>query len=126
MSKAKIVIIAALALPLTATAQQLTEETTCTPREYAQYHEQASSGKRGAEEVARGYCVNGAVRKLHRYLAANYLSGGLTRLAIQQQQMADACHAEMRKAADAMVAVGFLKDAKPPWSVPELADCGKT
>jgi hypothetical protein len=122
---AKIVILAALALPLTATAQHLTEETTCTPREYAQYREQAFSGKRGTEEVVRGYCLNGVVRKLHRDLAANYASVGFTLAAMRQQQMANDCHAEMRKAADALVAVGFLKDAGPR-SMQELPDCGKT
>jgi hypothetical protein len=123
MTKMTILLLAALALPSSATAQQrVTEDTVCAPREYAQYHAQASSGQGGAQEVARGYCLDGVIRRLHRELAANLGSNGFTLEALRQQHMADACHAEMRKAADALIAVGFLKDA---WSMRDLPDCGE-
>src|ERR1700730_6011077 len=123
MTKATLVLLALMALPSSATAQQrVTEDTVCAPREYSQYRTQASSGEGGAQEVARGYCLDGVIRKLHRELAARLGSNGYTLEALRQQHMADACHAEMRKAADALIAVGFLKDA---WSMRDLPDCGE-
>jgi hypothetical protein len=123
MTKATLLLLALAALPMSAIAQQrVTEDTVCAPREYAQYHAQASSGQVGAQEVARGYCLDGVTRKLHRELSASLGSGGFTLEALRQQHMADACHAEMRKAADALIAVGFLKDA---WSMRDLPECGE-
>ncbi len=123
MTKATLLLLAALALPMSAIAQQhVTEDTVCAPREYARYREQASSGQVGAQEVARGYCLDGVIRKLHRELSTSLGANGYTLEALRQQHMADACHAEMRKAADALIAVGYLKDA---WSMRDLPDCGE-